>query len=108
LTIPGKIRIRIPLKVWLYKRGRGGEPVKKKDRAKRRENQRNHTEETKRELIGEAEIERTKEKKKGAEGRKETKNRGFASNKHLQIFVQNACKPSCFRSLLSLLITLLL
>jgi hypothetical protein len=59
-------------------------------------------------LIGEAEIERTKEKKKGAEGRKETKNRGFASNKHLQIFVQNACKPSCFRSLLSLLITLLL
>jgi hypothetical protein len=34
---------------------------KKKDRAKRRENQRNNTEETKRELIGEAEIERTKE-----------------------------------------------
>jgi hypothetical protein len=30
MTIPGKIRIRIPLKVWLYKRGRGGEPVKKK------------------------------------------------------------------------------
>jgi len=35
MKIPGKIRIRIPLKVWLYKRGRGGEPVKKKRQSKK-------------------------------------------------------------------------
>jgi len=67
---PRKIRIRIPLKVLLYKRGRegkigDGEKIGQRKKIKQKKEEKTkvkNIEETKKELIGEAEIRRTKKK----------------------------------------------